>query len=739
MPSRPFLIVRTPDQWMRSSHVRTSLDREHGILQLADAPEERPVTVAAPAAAYAGMAFDRECRLYRATAHGQILKYLWTAFAPEARSRRQHDSTPLFDLPRPGGARDEFAPEPDPVLSDTRALAVDADGRLFVADAASRSVVIIDLLQRRVLRRVQFAPNADGAIARPIDLAVIGRRVYVLLDDPVGIALLRSRRPVRQVALPAGIAITKPARLTVDRQGRLFVLEHAGLSNAQVLAYHPATPAQFRQDPEPFATDLEFDGSGALVIARHPGETFERVRDVSVWEKTSDLQATDYDGSGIVRRPDGRIGFWTKANGFRYAIPARPHFVHDGRVTTYRLDSGTYQTVWGRLFVDACIPRGTSIRVRAIAADEPPDGVTQPPDLPSNVDPRTTIERRDLSPLLPLALDAGPIDGTLFERPRGRELPWSFQENDDRFETYESPIRAARGRFLWVTLELRGTSRQSPRVRAIRLEHPAHDYLQRLPKTFSRDAAAESFLRRYLSPIEGVFGELESRAIARMVLIDARSAPQEVLPWLAGFVGLVLDERLDPERKRRLVGEAVPLLRMRGTVRGLRRFVELAIGIRPHILEHFTLRAFGGPVLGYTGADAPTRSVLGSGFRIGGALDAPDDRPLAGEPIDAIRRRAHRFTVILPASPSPDERGILDHVLQVHRPAHTVGGVCTAEAGMRAGVGLHLGLTSIVGDTGRFVPARLGDFALGRGTTLGQAVAGVAPGASRLGLDMRVG
>jgi phage tail-like protein len=677
MPSRPFLIVRTADQWMRSSHVRTALDRAHGILQLADAPEARTVTVAPAPAAYAGLAFDRECRLYRATAQGQVLKYLWSVFAPDARSRRRIDGTPLFDVPRPG-ADDQFAPVPAAAGSDIRALAVDADGRLFVADAAGRSVVVIDLLHRRVLRHVQFAPNDAGAPARPIDLAVIGRRVYVLLDDPVGIALLRSRRPVRRAALPAGVAIADPARLAVGRDGRLFVLERAGMANARVISYQPASPAVHRDDPEPFATDLEFDGDGALVIARHPGDTFERVRDVSVWEKTGDLQATGYDGSGIVRRPDGRIGFWTGANTFRPAIPARPHFVPDGRVTTYRLDSGSYQTVWGRMFVDACVPRGTSIRVRAIASDEPPEGATQPAALPSNIDPRTRIERRDLSPLLPLALDAGPIDGALFERPRGRELPWSFQESGDRFETYESPIRAARGRFLLVTHELHGTSRQSPRVRALRLEHPAHDYLQRLPKTFSRDAAAESFLRRFLSPLEGVFGELESRAIARLALIDARSAPQDVLPWLAGFVGLVVDERLRPDRRRRLVADAVPLLRLRGTVRGLRRFIALAIGIRPHIIEHFTLRGFGGPVLGYTGADMPTRSVLGSGFRIGGALDSALDRPLAGEPIDAIRRRAHRFTVILPSRVSAEERGILDHILEIHRPAHTVGGYCTA-------------------------------------------------------------
>ena len=57
----------------------------------------------------------------------------------------------------------------------------------------------------------------------------------------------------------------------------------------------------------------------------------------------------------------------------------------------------------------------------------------------------------------------------------------------------------------------------------------------------------------------------------------------------------------------------------------------------------------------------------------------------------------------------------------MHRPAHTVGGFCTAGAGMRAGIGAHVGLTTIIGDTARFVPAMIGDFALGRGATIGRA------------------
>lgn len=747
MPARHFLIVRTADQWLRGSHVRTSLDREHGILQLANVPS--PDGAPIDTTFSAGLAFDRECRLYRAVPEGargnppkfhaaQVDRYLWATFALEPRSRRRLEPAPLLEPPAAPTAG-EFEAIAAPALRKPRALAVDADNRLFIADTALRTVVVVDLLRRRIVRHVQFAPTAGELISTPIDLAVHGRRVWVLLDDPVGLALLRSRRPVRQFTLPPGA--TRPSRLAAAGDGRLVVLDDPGTAEARIITFSPARPEQAHISKEPFATDLEFDCEGTLVIARRPGENFVRVRDLAVWERTSDLQATDFDGAGIVRVPDGRIGFWTIAGRFRYAISARPRYAYDGRVTTYRLDSGTYQTVWGRLFVEACIPSGTEARVRAVSADEPPDGPTQPEDRPANIDKsKLTLLRPELSPpLLPLELDHGPVDGELFKRPRGRELPWSFQLADDRFETYESPVRAGRGRFLWVTIELRGNGRATPRIRSLRVEHPSHDYLQRLPKTFSRDAAAESFLRRFLAPLEGALGEFESRAIARMVLVDARSAPEDVLPWLASFVGLVLDERIEACRKRRIVASAAHLLRLRGTRFGLIRFVQLATGIRPHIVEHFTLRGFGGPVLGYTGADMPTRSVLGSGFRIGGSLDQGDNRPLAGTPIEAIRRRAHRFTLILPAAPSADQRAVVEHILQMHRPAHTIGDFCTAEAGMRTGIGLHVGMTTVVGETARFMPALLGDFALGRGVTVGQAVAGTRPAAGRLGVDTRVG
>ncbi len=43
-----------------------------------------------------------------------------------------------------------------------------------------------------------------------------------------------------------------------------------------------------------------------------------------------------------------------------------------GTVTTFRLDSENWQTVWGRIYIDACVPEGTSISVYTVTSDEPP-------------------------------------------------------------------------------------------------------------------------------------------------------------------------------------------------------------------------------------------------------------------------------------------------------------------------------------------------------------------------------
>lgn len=741
---RPFALVRTEDQWRRAAHDATALEGE--VVHLAWEDEEKEGERPAPPdkpKIVAGLAFDAHCRLYHSLPEdGQVERVMWAAEDPLSIERRKAEPLDLFE-PQASPGLGDFEPvkETKGALAEPVGLAVDDGDRLFVAESRGRSILIYDLFTRRLLRRIAVG-------ARALDLAAHGGHVYALLDAPAGLLKLSARTEAWSVPLPAPLpGLVRPTRLALSPAGEIFLLDEGGTDRARVV---PALRPDQSFDT-PFATDIEFlagDGDSAdertdtiLVVARGPGEDFLRFRfGPSGRDKMTRLKARGYDGRGIVVTPDERIGYWTD-KGFRNAVPARPRYVRVGRVTSFRLDSGEFHTVWGRLFIDACIPRDTEVRAHCVAADEPPEGVTLARTPPANIS-TMTIVRPDLSPPLPplsLVPKAGEVRQTFHRRETGCELPWVRRAVADPFETYEAPVMAGPGRYLWVTLELRGNTRFSPRVRAIRAEYPSHDYLRRLPKTFSRDDEAASFLRRYLAVFEGALGEFEARSDARHVLVDPRSTPPELLPWLASFLGLVLDERWPEDVRRQVIAEVACLFRFRGTVRGLTRFLELYTKTKVIIIEKFRVRGMGGAIVGES-AELSSNSVLGAGFRVGGAVGSDQTTVLDGTIEDAFETHAHRFSVIVPAVLSAEQLDVVRHILEVHRPAHTLFDLCTLDAGMRVGRGLHVGLNSIIGRSAGFRSLQLGGASwVGRDTIIGRPETGGHVGSTRLGADSRVG
>ncbi len=748
---RPYALLRTGDQWMRCSFEDTFLDVDAGIVELARTTLTEESDDAAPPAG-AGLAFDNECRLYHSLPDGnRVERILWKAVDPLG---------PVADQPQPidlfarrsaemGGTVGDFATAPGAdALAEPRGLAVDVNDRLFIAEAVSHRILVYDLWSDRLMRRVVLPGT------RPTDLAVHRNDVYVVLAAARAIVRLTARSAVVPVALPAGC--TEPARIAVSSEGVLAILEKAGAADARVWF----SDARFPSIDVPQATDVEWQSNQILVVARQPGADFHRfeIKSGEVVVLPS-LRARGYDGLGIVATPDcldgttaankgRRIGYWM-AKGFRDAVPARAVFERTGRVTTFRLDSGAYQTVWGRLFVDACLPAGADLRVHYITADEPDEDAPMLRVPPANVE-AITIRRPDLSPPMPpvgLAPDAGEVTRPLHLRESGRELPWTPFAEGDRFETFEAPIDALPGRFLWITLELRGNTRVSPKVRCLRAEYPAHDYLRRLPQTLSRETAAASFLLRYLAMFEGFLGETEARSVDRDLLLEPRSAPAECLPWLASFVGLVLDERWanapSPDgrgvidARREIIRQAVWLFRYRGTVPGLKRFIELYVNVPVLIMEHYRMRGIGAAVLGDEGS-ASSSSVVGVGFRVGGAVGTETALPITGTVEDAFRTHAHRFTVIVPARLSAEQLDVVRQIITIHRPAHTIFDVCTAGVGMRVGRGLMAAISSVIGPTGGFTTFQTGS-AIGRGAILGRPAEGGTVGNSRLGGNARVG
>ncbi len=107
--------------------------------------------------------------------------------------------------------------------------------------------------------------------------------------------------------------------------------------------------------------------------------------------------------------------------------------------------------------------------------------------------------------------------------------------------------------------------------------HAASSYLAYLPAIYQEEA----FLGRFLLAFEAIFTELEetiqySHNYLKPEAMGGVSgrAPDEFLPWLAGWVALTLHEEWDDETRRRFIRAMVPLYRQRGTKSGLQKILE---------------------------------------------------------------------------------------------------------------------------------------------------------------------
>lgn len=722
---RDFALIHSLDQWSRSAHWQTALDIEQGIVHLAWHTDEATSDDDAELPVFAGLAFDPWCRLYRSLPEeGQVERIYWD------KSGNASDPHPLFHPPAMTEGEFKLEQTQTP-LQRPGALAIDDDGHLYIAEGDSHQLLIYHLTEQRLLQRLPLT-------ASPIDVCCDGQTAYVLLPDSV--VSIRARGRAESSPLPA--SITQADRIEVSRNGELYVLDAAGTEDARIV------PLQREGDwlAVPYAGDLLLADETTMVVARRVGEDFLRfhIEPGLQWQLPY-LKALHYDGRGIVLTPEGDIAYWT-ARGFRRATRARLRYLSEGRIVGFQLDSDAYQNQWGRVFIDACIPRETSLKVACIVMDEVSahSGPELTRSTPENAH-LLTVNRPDLSPPMPpeellKELEFYP----LHRRDRGGELPW-LEGDDEAFVTYEAPVIEQPGRFLWLVIELTGSSRFTPKIRSARVEHQAHELMRRLPKLYSKDTVAADFMRRYLAIMEGSQRDLDQQAARRHLLLDPAASSTELLPWLAGFVGLVLDQRWPEAVRRRVIEEAIWLFRFRGTIKGLKRFLDLYLGMADDtdsgviIIEHFRVRGLGGAFVGESDAEA-ANSVLGAGFRIGGRIGDEEEVSINDTSLlDAFTTHAHRFSVVLPLVLDEQRLAVVETILEQHRPAHTIYEICSVERGMRLGSGLHIGLTSLVGKNSDFDQLQIGNSQLGGHGLLGQPRQGISVGNDPLGQNTQVG
>jgi phage tail-like protein len=723
--SRGLSLLIQPDQWARCAHTGTTLLPAGGVELTWDdsatagpgrvcgpgcadrgSCEHRPGATAGSRPGPAGLAFDRWCRAYRSRpADGRV--DVVDDLAPGPAPTSATVPTSAGSRPCAGGLRRPVG------------VAVDRRDRLYIAELGAGAVHVVDLWAERVLRKVPFR---DG---RPVDVVADCGRAVVLTDQPA-LVLVDGRRgpqpgpelvrPCYPTGLVAHRVASGPLVLWRAQDGSGAVTRPDGTVLVEVA------------DP----TDLDVSPDGVLVVGTRPGSPLLRFQlDGDSAIELEPVEALGYDGGAVAVAPNGRIAFTTAA-GYGWTSGSAARFVSEGRVLTYRLDSGSYLTRWGRLFLDACQPPGTRLGVRFVTTDD--DAVLDPtPPSPPARGSRSVPDPQATPPLAPIhLLAAAPDEVPLYRRPTGSERPWLPYQDGYDLQTYECPVSAPPGRYLWVELVLHGTGRSSPRVRALRVERPGHALLGALPRSWSRVEEDASFLFRLLAPAEGMLHDLDEWAAARAVMVNAQGAPSAALDWLAGLAGLVLDQRWPQEAQRTLIAEAYSLFRGRGTRQALIRTLAIYLGYDPTLVEQWQLRGLAGAVLGtrpgstlppFIGGSAAQTGSLGR-FAIGGSSPTKTTYAVA----------AHRFKLVVRGNLTHEQRTVVQRILDLHRPAHTLVDICELGDGMRIGDGLRLDLTAYVGPGADWRPAVTGQIRIGTDGVVGRPVAG-----SRLGETAAVG
>ncbi len=157
--------------------------------------------------------------------------------------------------------------------------------------------------------------------------------------------------------------------------------------------------------------------------------------------------------------------------------------------------------------------------------------------------------------------------------------------------------------------------------------------------------AGDEFLNRFLFIFEDTLRPLQLMAENLHYYFHPLTTPTELVPWLATWVNLVLDDNWSLEQRRNLIYTAPELYSRRGTRRGLTEYLTLYTGVVPNISEYVD------------------GMVLGPDTRLG------INTTIAG-------RERHRFTVTM-YLPEMSEEEIsykelnIRRIIETEKPAHT--------------------------------------------------------------------
>lgn len=259
-----------------------------------------------------------------------------------------------------------------------------------------------------------------------------------------------------------------------------------------------------------------------------------------------------FGGKGLSAAFDGKVYFDCGERFLPLVKQNRPQFILGATLDTPVFDGKEANCVWHRLMIDGCVPAEAKIEIYSRAA------ATK--DELSNANWQR--------------------EPNLYLRGDGSEQPFvNYQTSKEAGKgTWELLLQNTANRYLQLRLVFSGNGQRTPRVSALRVYYPRFSYLDNyLPAIYREDDQSAFFLDRFLANLEGFYTTIEGRIAAVQMLFDVRSAPPDALDWLANWFGIALDPSWTEEKRRLFISRAVDFYQHRGTVRGLRMALRLAL------------------------------------------------------------------------------------------------------------------------------------------------------------------
>ncbi len=147
-----------------------------------------------------------------------------------------------------------------------------------------------------------------------------------------------------------------------------------------------------------------------------------------------------------------------------------------------------------------------------------------------------------------------------------------------------------KGRYLWFEIQMFGQGRLSPTVSQIRLSFPKKSWVEYLPEIY-QDPKYD-FLDRYLGIFQSLYDDLDQNIRNMASYLEIDTADGDFLNWLSQWLGLEDGYLWEDEKLRYLLGHAMELYSIKGTVESLKRMVELTTGERPYVVEQYQIEPF---------------------------------------------------------------------------------------------------------------------------------------------------